>query len=291
MPIRTWFERCEQESAMERARNSMQLPTPDGAYRDVFERQANRDVSQLSDSSESTDRQATGDLQRRRLSSEFGDFIAYGLGGWDWFINPISFRNRHPDLERDPETGKERNYRSIGAAGRVRFFVPDPQLKSWTPDYRGRQNPSPPVNDLALAEIKDFLFLLQEAAEQPIRWMIAEEFGKVGGRYHCHLLVAGVAHLRRDVWWRTAFERFGRTRIEPFNPAQGAAFYCAKYATKQLGAIHFGGPAPGEPYAAVLKPGMTVGRFTLASSAEMPRNEFRRSDACPRGFTSWRSKR
>lgn len=276
---------------MERSRDAVQLLTPDGAYRDVIERQANRDVPPLSDSQRSTEHGVREYLERQRLGYEFGDFIAYGLSQWNWFINPISFRDRHPDLERSPKTGKRRAYRSIGSADRVRFFVPDPRLKAWMPDYLGRINPSPPVSDHALAEIKDYLFLVQEAAEQPISWMIAEEFGGIGGRYHCHLLVAGVAHLRRDVWWRNAFERFGRTRIEPFDAARGAAFYCAKYATKQLGGIHFGGPRSGEPYAAVLKPGPSVGRVTLAASAEMSRDEFRRSDAYPRGFSSWRSKR
>jgi len=291
MPIKTWFEKCEEERATERSRDAAQLLIPGRAYRDILERQAGRDVSSLSDLGGSADDRVSEYAQRERLASEFGDFIAYGLGKWDWFINPISFRDRHPDLEFNPKTGKRRNYRSTGAIGKVRLFVADPRLKGWMPDYRGRINPSPPVNDLALAEIKDYLFLVQEAAEQPISWMIAEEFGRAEGRYHCHLLVAGVAHLRRDVWWQAAFERFGITRIEPFDAARGAAFYCAKYASKQLGAIHFGGPLLGEPYAAVLEPGPNVGRVTLAASPEMPRDEFRRSDAYPRGFSSWRSKR
>jgi hypothetical protein len=291
MPINTWFDNCEQQRITERWRDLLELAIPDSAYRDVIERQANRDVEPLSDSRDGVQRDAADRLRRMQLASAFGNFIAFCLSDWAWFINPISFRDRNPDLERNPKTGQERSYRSIGKAGGVKLYVPDPQLKAWIPDYRGRRQPAAPVSDLALAEIKDYLFELQEAAGKPISWIISEEFGRVGGRHHCHLLVAGVGHLRRDEWWAKAFELFGRTRIEPFNPEQGAAFYCAKYAAKELGAVHFGGPLLGEPFTAVLKRGPIVGRRTVAPCPEMLRDEIRRSEFYPRGFSSWRSKR
>jgi hypothetical protein len=289
--MNTWFENCEQQRIMERWRDALELAGQEGAYRDFVERQASRNRQPLLDSRESVRRNSSDSLYRQHLAPAFGNFIAYSLCSWDWFINPISFRDRHPNLELNPKTGQERSYRSTGSIGGVKFFVPDAQLKAWVPDFRGRIEPAAPVPDLALAEIKDYLFELQEAADQPISWTIAEEFGRAGGRFHCHLLVAGVGHLRRDEWWRTAFERFGRTRIEPFDPAQGAAFYCAKYAAKQLGALHFGGPLQGERFTAVLKPGPKVGHQTVTPSAEMLRDEFRRSEFYPRGFSTWRSKR
>jgi hypothetical protein len=58
---------------------------------------------------------------------------------------------------------------------------------------------------------------LRSIATKSIGWVLAEEFGRVGGRYHVHLIVRGVQHVRRDVFWRRAFDRFGRTRIEPIN--------------------------------------------------------------------------
>src|SRR5713101_2035121 len=99
-----------------------------------------------------------------------------------------------------------------------------------------------PSCDLARKGIEEWLADIQAAAGgQPIGWIMAEEFGRVGGRWHCHLLASGVSRLHRKFWWREAFRRFGRTRIEPFNPQRAAAFYAAKYAAKSLGAIHFGG--------------------------------------------------
>jgi hypothetical protein len=121
--------------------------------------------------------------------------------------------------------------------------------------------------------------------------MIAEEFGNIEGRYHCHALVAGVAHLRREEWWEKAFEQFGRTKISPFAAEKGGAFYAAKYAAKRLGALHFGGPLPGGEFSAVLNPSHPVGRLFVAPSAQMSREEFRRYGSMPRGWSSWRSKR
>jgi hypothetical protein len=99
-----------------------------------------------------------------------------------------------------------------------------------------------PSRDAALKAIKEWLADIQAAAgARSIGWVVAEEFGRVGGRWHCHLLVSGVSALRRQFWWREAFRRFGRTRIEPFDPDRAAAFYAAKYAAKSFGGIHFGG--------------------------------------------------
>lgn len=104
----------------------------------------------------------------------------------------------------------------------------------------------PPASDPALKAILEWLADLQAAAGgRPIGWTIAEEFGCVGGRWHCHLLISGVSHLRRRFWWAEAFRRFGRSEISPFDPKQAAAFYAAKYAAKALGAIHFGGVLAG----------------------------------------------
>jgi len=261
------------------------------AYFEFLERQALRGLRLLPDRALDVE-QKQRDFQRRQvLASAFGDWLSNSLGPWDWFINPISFRDRHPELEFNSQTGQPRLYRSVGQAGPVRIFVDDPRLKSWTPDCRGRRDPGPPVPDKALAEIKDFLFDLQEAAGNPIRWMVAEEFGRIGGRHHCHGLVAGVAHLRREAWWRTAFERFGRTAILPFDAEKGGAFYAAKYAAKQLGALHFGGPMPNAEFGTLLAPGPNVGGVDVVRSAEMARDEIRRSELMPRGWQSWRSKR
>jgi hypothetical protein len=58
---------------------------------------------------------------------------------------------------------------------------------------------------------------MHAVATSAIGWVIAEDFGRVGGRWHVHMLVRGVQHVRRKKWWRRAFVRFGRNRIEPIH--------------------------------------------------------------------------
>lgn len=72
---------------------------------------------------------------------------------------------------------------------------------------------------LVCAVLKDpvtfaFYFDLRKVATATIGWVIAEEFGRTGGRWHVHLLIRGVQQLRRKKWWKRAFRRFGRSRIE-----------------------------------------------------------------------------
>jgi hypothetical protein len=134
-----------------------------------------------------------------------------------------------------------------------------------------------PVPDAAIAGIHEFFGLVQREAALPVGWMIAEEFGGLGGRFHCHALVTGVGGLRREFWWREAFRRFGRTRIEPFDPKRGAAFYAAKYAAKQLGALHFRWTLVGTDLSLCELPRVTGGGQDVARSAELPRTFFRLS--------------
>ncbi len=177
-------------------------------------------------------------LQIRKLLPEaFGNFIA-GLATWDWFINPFTFRNSGSRLE--PKTVAE----SVRKGNVVRY-EPDPRIADWCPASRSRLVPGPPVQAAALARIMAFFADLQRAAGNPIGWVLGEEFGQIGGRYHCHSLVTGVSHLRRDHWWEEAHRRFGRTKIAQFEPQKAAAFYTAKYAAKQLGGLHFGGTLAG----------------------------------------------
>jgi hypothetical protein len=153
---------------------------------------------------------------RLELAPAFGNFIA-GLAEWDWFINPITFRDRGR-LGAGESTGSVM-YRE----GPTTRYRPDPRLESWSPSSGVRQASGPPVPDAALAGVRDYLSDLGTTAATPIGWVIGEEFGNIAGRYHCHILVTGVKGLRRDFWWEEAFRRFGRTRIEPFDPARAAA--------------------------------------------------------------------
>jgi len=62
-----------------------------------------------------------------------------------------------------------------------------------------------------------FYYEIRKKATSAIGWVIAEEFGRAGGRWHVHLIIRGVQHLRRKRWWKRAFVRFGRTKIEPIH--------------------------------------------------------------------------
>lgn len=113
---------------------------------------------------------------------------------------------------------------------------------------------SPPCSDAAMKAVGEWLADIQtNSVEKEMGWVLAEEFGAMGGRWHCHGLIAGVSQLNRRFWWSEAFRRFGRTRIEPFNPDRAGAFYAAKYAAKALGKIHFGGNLAGVQLSRVVR--------------------------------------
>jgi hypothetical protein len=76
---------------------------------------------------------------------------------------------------------------------------------------------------------------LGKAAGQPIFWFLGEELGDRSGRFHIHLLIGNVAHLHRFTWIKRWEVRNGWARIFEFDPSLGAAYYVAKYVTKQFG--------------------------------------------------------
>jgi len=80
-----------------------------------------------------------------------------------------------------------------------------------------------------------FLLDLEAAAGVPIHWFRADEYGARLGKFHMHLLIGNVAHLRRLYWMDAWNRRAGYARILPFDDRRGAAFYVAKYITKQGG--------------------------------------------------------
>ena len=133
----------------------------------------------------------------------------------------------------------------------------------------------PPVPEFALSQIKEYLLLVQRDAGQPNGWVIAEEAGRLGGRYHCHVLIAGVKRLSRDFWRREANRRFGYTRIEVFDPRRGAAYYAAKYERRLPGAIHFGGFLAGCDLSKLEESRSQGGGHDVAASVALPKPHFR----------------
>ena len=174
------------------------------------------------------------------MPEAWGGFLAR-LAAWDWFVH-FSFRD-----QSNAQHPKGRTEQLV----LVRLKRPNfPILRSpsdWV--YRKPRRSSPslrgPAPDWAMKRIREYLHDLEHAAGQRIGWVVAEEFGRVGGRWHTHGLVTGVTKLNRKFWWGEAYRRFGRSRIEPFNRERAAAFYAAKYEAKQLGMIHTGGVLAG----------------------------------------------
>lgn len=76
---------------------------------------------------------------------------------------------------------------------------------------------------------------IEKAAGVPTGWFRGDEYGPLGGRLHIHALMLNTAHLPRIAWLNEWNRRAGFARILPFDATRGAAFYCAKYVTKEFG--------------------------------------------------------
>jgi hypothetical protein len=133
----------------------------------------------------------------------------------------------------------------------------------------------PPTKASALRRIEEYFRRIQTAAGHPIGWVIAEEFGRWGGKYHCHALLKGVADLPRDLWRRVANRRFGITEIERFNPTRGAAYYTAKYAGRFNGEIHYGGTLKGVDLSRCVQSRSQGGGQDMAISVPLTKDYFR----------------
>lgn len=109
---------------------------------------------------------------------------------------------------------------------------------SWWATFTFRRMPS---RSWALAQVRRYLEQLEIAAAQPIESVFLEDFGDLGGRYHFHLLIAGVDHLSSDGWEREARRLFGDCKIKPYDAEQGAAHYVAGKAVSKDRDLHFYG--------------------------------------------------
>ena len=205
--------------------------------------------------------------ERKNLARAFGHFIA-NIAGWDWFINPLTLRNVGFSPPAPRETGE------LLRDGCFAVCKPDPRLAAYQPSTRYTSRGGSPTPDAALARVQNWFLGVQKRAGHPIGWMIAEEFGRLGGRWHCHGLVTGVSHLDRRAIWETANQDFGYTRIERFDARRGAAFYSAKYAGRLAGRIHFGGTLAGVDLSKCEKSVSAGGGRDVAVSVPLPRSYF-----------------
>lgn len=156
----------------------------------------------------------------------------------------------------------------------VTVCKPDPRLARYEPSSRYWTASVLPIPEAVLRRIEIWLLDVQTLAGGPIGWMIAEEFGRLGGRWHCHILVVGVSGLNRRFWRLEAQRRFGYTRIELYDPARGAAYYASKYVGRPLGEIHLGGTLRGVDLAKCEESRSPGGGRDVAVSVALPRSCF-----------------
>lgn len=187
----------------------------------------------LTDHRVQQERWARGNRERRTQGLAWGRYIA-SLAGWNWFINPLTFRDTGFRVER-AKTGE------MGRRGNVVICPPDPRLVSYKPSSRYAVDPGPPKSEVAIAQVKGWLAEIEKIAQAPVGWIIAEELGRETGRLHCHILVTGVSRLSRNEYARAASRRFGYTKILTFDKEQAGSFYAAKYEGRSQGGIHLGG--------------------------------------------------
>ena len=68
------------------------------------------------------------------------------------------------------------------------FAGPIHAFRSTDPNARYSRTEGPPTPQVAIARIEMWLMEIESVAGNPVGYMIAEEFGRLGGRYHCHAL-------------------------------------------------------------------------------------------------------
>ena len=110
---------------------------------------------------------------------------------------------------------------------------------SWwvTITFRGSPAPS---SWSGMTRIRMYLRDIRRAARGPIMAAIAEGRGE-NGRFHAHLLIAGVAHLSIGFWREDACRRFGSTELEIYDPSGNACRYVIQNALATGGELHLEG--------------------------------------------------
>lgn len=137
----------------------------------------------------------------RQAWGDFVDEVGRRKGDWDWYAT-LTFRDR----------------------------TPEEQARGWTKaGWKYTEN-----------ACNAFLtHLTFETMAKPIWWFRAREYQRWRGVPHWHLLIGGVAEVRRDEMWQWWFNKYGINRILPYEREKGARFYLCKYVTKELGDIRF----------------------------------------------------
>lgn len=112
-----------------------------------------------------------------------------------------------------------------------------PEVRDWTPYLQSKEwtmfATFTTAKPISLGSARR---LMEKVAARVLRdgeqmFWAAEQFEQGREGYHCHALI-NTRHSAKQVedWYR---KHYGRAEVSRYNPARGAALYCAKYMTKK----------------------------------------------------------
>ncbi len=90
-----------------------------------------------------------------------------------------------------------------------------------------------PCTFTAINRFNAFITAIQRKEKVDIGYYVAMETTMLG-RYHFHALLGGLPGIYILPWWKWWFTRYGRSKIERYDPKLKASHYVTKYVTKQL---------------------------------------------------------
>jgi hypothetical protein len=108
-----------------------------------------------------------------------------------------------------------------------------------------------------------------------VDFVVADQLGAVGGRFHQHWILAaeGLDEYPRKSIWKWLWKRAGWNRILPFE--HGAAYYIGRYIGRDVSKcewdVRIGECIP------VRRVPQRGGRTVIVRSADLPRNEFHKT--------------
>jgi len=142
--------------------------------------------------------------------------------------------------DRELQQGEPWERGEIRREANVTICKPDFRLASYRPGSRFSSGAAPPLPEAVLKGIETWLLDVQRLAGLPIGWVTAEEFGRLGGRWHCHILVAGVSRVNRK-WCLSEAQHADRT----LRPDTRGSLLHSQVRGRLPGALHFGGSLAG----------------------------------------------
>lgn len=90
-----------------------------------------------------------------------------------------------------------------------------------------------PRSYTAINRFNAFIRAIQRKEKVDIGYYVAMETGMLG-RYHFHALLGGLPGIYIKPWWNWWFTRYGRSKIERYDPKLKASHYVTKYTTKSM---------------------------------------------------------